>query len=84
MTTRLRHTPHPFEFGAVEIVGTGYLRPFVVETLLAFFQIVGVIAAIGIDSAVIEFEDHGADAIEEETVVGDHQQRPASAGQITF
>ena len=84
MASGLGHASHPFEFGAIEVIGSGYLRPFVVETLLAFLQIVGIIATIGIDGPVVEFEDHGADAVEEEAVVGDHQQCAPSAGQITL
>ena len=79
MATGLWHTSHPFQFCTVQIIGTGYLRTSVVDTLLAFLQIIGVVAAIGIDGAVVKFQNHRADAIKEETVVSHHEQRLVSA-----
>ena len=84
MASCLRHPAHPLEFGAIEVVGACYLSPFVVEAFLTFFQIIGVIATIGVYGLVVEFEYHGTDTIEEEAVMGHHQQRSASASQIAF
>lgn len=69
----LWHAAHPFQFRAVQVVGSCNLGAFVVDALLSLFQIVGVVAAVGIDSLVVEFEDEVAHAVEEETVVGDHE-----------
>ena len=73
MTSGLWHPSHPFQFRTIEVIGTGYFCPFVVDTLLTFLQIIGVVATIGIDGTVVEFENHGAYTVEEETVVGHHQ-----------
>ena len=73
MTTGLWHATHPLQFGAVEVVGSGNLSPTVIDSLLSFLEIITVIAAIGVDGLVVEFEDDGAYTIEEETVVGDHE-----------
>ena len=40
---------HPFEFGAVEIVSSGYLRIHVVYALLPLFEIVAVVALVGVE-----------------------------------
>ena len=81
MTAGLRHTAHPFQFGAIQIIRTGYLCPSIVNTLLTLLQIIAVVAAIGIDSPVVQFQDHRAHAIQEETVVRHHQQRLVAAVQ---
>ena len=75
MSTCLWHASHPFQFRAIEVVGSCYLCLAVVYAFLAFLQIVAVVAPIGVDGLVVEFEDDRADAIEEESVVGHHQQR---------
>ena len=80
----LRHAPHPLQLRAVEVVGAGYLGTAVVYALLPLLQIVGVVAAIGIDGLVVEFEDNGADTVEEEAVVGHHEQRAVSARQVAL
>ena len=84
VTTCLGHASHPLEFGAIEVVGARNLRPSVVDALLTLLQIVGVIAAIGIDGLVVEFENQSTDTVEEKTVVGDHQQRLTSTGKIAL
>ena len=84
MASGLRHAPHPLQFGAVEVVGSGNLRPTVVDALLALLEIVAIVAPIGVDRLVIEFEDDRADTVEEETVVGDHQQGLVAAVQEAF
>ena len=57
MASGLRLTAHPIEFSAIEIIGSRYLCTLVVDALLALFQIVGVVASIGVYGAVVEFED---------------------------
>ena len=74
MSSCLRLSPHPFEFGAIQVVGPFNLRPLIVDTFLAFLQIICIVAAIGIYSAVVEFDDHRAHTIEEESVVSHHKQ----------
>ena len=84
MTTCLGHTAHPFQLRAIQVVGSGNLRPPVVDALLALFQIVAVVAAIGIDGLIVEFKDHAAYPVEEEAVVGNHEQRLVAAIQKTL
>ena len=73
MSTSLRHATHPFKFCTVEIVGTGYFCPFVVNALLTLLKIVGIVATIGINGMVVQFEDEGADTVEEKAVVRHHE-----------
>ena len=84
VSTCLRHAAHPFQLRAVQIVGTRYLGPLVVDAFLTFLQVVGVVAAIGIDGLVVQFEDDAADAVEEVAVVGHHQQRPVATLQVAL
>ena len=84
MTTSLRHTPHPLQFSAIEVISPRYLSPTVVDTFLALLKIITVIAAIGIDSLIVEFKDDRADTIEEETVVSHHQKRLVTTTEETF
>ena len=77
----LWHATHPLQFRTIEVVRTSYLRPAVVNTFLTFLQIVGVVAAIGIDGAVVQFKNDRANAVEEVAVVGHHQQRLVAARQ---
>ncbi len=75
MATGLRHAAHPLQFRTVQVVGTRYLGAAGVNALLPLLQIVGIVAAIGIESAVVEFHDDVTHAVQEETVVGNHEQR---------
>ena len=84
MTTGLRHAAHPLQLGAIQIVGTGYLGSSGVDALLPFLQIVSVIATIGIEGMTVELDDDGAHTVEEESVVGHHEQRPVASGQIAL
>ena len=54
----LWHATHPFQLRAIEVVGPGYLCPAVVEALLSLLQIIAVVATIGIDGLVVEFQNH--------------------------
>ena len=74
MTTGLGHTTHPLKFGTIEIVGSGDFCPTVINTFLTFLEIITVVATIAVDGLVVEFEDNGTDTVEEEAVVGDHEQ----------
>ena len=80
----LRHAPHPFKLSPVEVVGPGYLGPLVVYSLLAFFQIVAVVAAVGVYRVVVKLQDDVAHAVEEEAVVGDHKQRFVAPVQVAL
>ena len=84
MSAGLRHATHPLQFCTVEVIGTSYLRPTVINTFLALLQIVAVIAAIGVDGLVVELEDDRTDTVEEETVVGDHQQCLVATAEETL
>ena len=84
MTTSLRHATHPLQLRAIEVVGTGYLRPLGVDALLPLLQVIGVVAPIGIDGMVVQLHDDGAHTIQEEAVVGHHQQCPVTPCQIAL
>ena len=81
MTTSLRLTTHPFQLRAIQVVGTCHLCPAVVDALLTLLQVVGIVAAIGIDGVVVQFQNHRAHTIQEETVVRHHQQRTVATRQ---
>ena len=70
----LWHASHPLQFRAVQVVGACYFGPSVVYALLPFLKIVRVVAAIGVDGVVVKFQNDGAHAVQEEAVVGHHQQ----------
>ena len=84
MPTCLRHTAHPFELCTIEIVGTGYLCTPRVDTLLAFFQIVAVVAAICVERIVVKFDDNTAHTIKKKTVVSDHEKRLVATVEISL
>ena len=84
VTTGLGHAAHPLQFRTIQVVGTCYLGALVVDTLLALLQIVGIIAPIGIDGAVVQLQDDRADTVQEEAVVGHHQQRAVAPLQIAL
>ena len=58
VTTGLRHTAHPLQFGTIEIGGTSLLGTTIVNALLTLLKIIGIIATIGINGMVIQFEDY--------------------------
>ena len=80
----LRRGAHPLQFGAVEVVGTRYLGTCIVYALLAFLQIVGIVATVGVERLVVHLQDDVAHAVQEIAVVGDHEQRYALATQIAL
>ena len=63
MTAGLWHTSHPFQLRAIKVVGSCYLSPTVVEAFLSLLQIIAVVAAIGIDGLVVEFQDYRTDTV---------------------
>ena len=63
MTAGLWHTTHPFQLRAIKVVGPCYLSPTVVEAFLSLLQIIAVVAAIGIDGLVVEFQDYRTDTV---------------------
>ena len=69
----LRHTAHPLQFGAVQAAGFLVLYALIVLTLGLLLHVVVVGAAIAVETAVVEFEDVVAHAVEEVAVVGDHK-----------
>ena len=84
MSSGLWHPSHPFQFRAIKVVGTSDLGPFIIDALLPLFQIITVVAPIGIDSLIIEFKDDRAYTIQEETVVGHHQEGLIPPPQIAL
>ena len=84
MSACLRHTAHPFQFCAIEVVGASHLGSHVIDALLAFLQVVAVVSAIGIKRLVVDFNDEIANAVEEVAVVRDHEQRLVAASEKAF
>ena len=84
MTTSLRHTPHPLQFRAIEVISPRYLSPMVVDTFLTLLKIITIIAAIGVYRLAVEFKDDRADTVEKETVVSHHQKRLVATTEETF
>ena len=82
MSSGLWHAAHPFQLCTIQVVGTCYLCPFVVKPFLTFLQIIAVVAAIGIDGLIVEFQNHRAYPIKEESVVRHHQQSLITTIQI--
>ena len=73
---------HPFEFAPQEVAHLVGLGVVVGDPFGAFLQIVLVVTLVDIDLAVVEFHHAIADAVEEITVVGDHEQGAAGTFQI--
>ncbi len=80
----LWHAAHPLQLGAVEIVGPCDFRPLVVYPLLAFLQVIAVVAPVGVDALIRQFEDDVAHMVEEVAVVGHHEQGEGGAAQISL
>jgi len=72
VATGLRHTAHPLQFGTIQIGGASLLGTTIVNALLTLFQIIGIIATIGINGMVIQFKDYITHAVKKITVMSDH------------
>ena len=46
VSARLRHAAHPFQLGAVKVIGTGYLGIGGINALLTFLQVIAVVSLI--------------------------------------
>ena len=84
MSTGLRHSSHPFQLAPVEVVGTHNLGACIVDTLLTFLKIVAEVAAISVDGTVVKFKDEIAHTVEEESVVGHHEERFVASREIAL
>ena len=84
MSTGLWLTAHPFQLPAIKVLRVLNLSPKVVHALLSFLQVVGVVAAIGIDALIVELQYHVAHLVEEESVVGHHKDGLVAPVQIAF
>ena len=84
MATGLGHTTHPFQLSTIQIIGTHNLCTLVIDTLLTLLQIIGIIATIGIDGLVVEFQNDGAYPIQEIAVMSHHEQRLVTPLQIAL
>ena len=73
MATRLRLATHPVEFGAIEILSASSFGIEIGNTSFAFFEVVAVVAFIVEELMLVDFEDVGADIVEEIAVVSDHE-----------
>ena len=78
----LRHAPHPLQFGAVEVVGAGYLLVEVVDTFLPFLQVIGVVASVSVDGGIVHLDDGGADVVEKVSVMRHHKDAFGAGGKL--
>ena len=69
-----RGAAHPFQFAPVEVVGPLYFAVAGIDALLAFLEVVAVIAVVNVELARVKLHNLIADTVEEIAVVGDHQQ----------
>ena len=84
VTTSLRLTAHPVQLPAIEVLGVLNLGTKVVHSLLAFLQVVRIVATICVDGLVVQFEDDIANLVEEEAVVRHHEDGLVATVQITL
>ena len=84
VSASLRLTAHPVEFPAVEILRVLYFGSQIVHSLLPLLQIVGIIAPVGVDGAVVEFQNRIAHLVQEESVVRNHEDGLVATVQITL
>ena len=84
MPTSLRHTTHPFQLCAIQIVGAGDLDIRCINTFLPFLQIITIVSFILINLTIVYFNDFGADTIQKIAVVRHHKQTEVGAAQIIF
>ena len=72
MATCLWHASHPFQLRTVQIVGTRHFSTTIVDTLLTFLQIIGIVTTVGVDGLVVQFKNNGAHTIQKETIMRYH------------
>ena len=80
----LWHTAHPFQFRAIQVVGTGNLRIGRFDTFLPFLQVVAVVSFVRIQLAVVYFNDFRAHTVQEIAVVRHHEQAQTTTVQVLF
>ena len=79
--TRLGHAAHPFQLGAIEAFGLLDLHALVVLAFGFLLQVVVVVAAIVVETAVVNLQYVLADVVEEVAVVCDHEDGEPLARQ---
>ena len=84
VSTSLRHTAHPLQFGAIEVVGTFYLHIGGIDAFLTLLQIVAIITLIGINLLVVNLVNFGAHTVQEIAVVRYHEQTQGSTAEVSF
>ena len=84
MAARLWHASHPLQLSAVEVVGAFDFGREVFEAFLPLLQVIAVVAAVGVDAAVVHLDDRRADAVEEVAVVGHHEDGHGGAAEGVF
>ena len=80
----LRHTAHPFQLCAIQVVGTGNLRIGRFDAFLTFLQVVAVVSFVGVQLTVVYFNDFRAHTVQEIAVVRHHEQAQAATVQVLF
>ena len=82
MAARLRLAAHPVEFLAIEVARTVDIGVGGGDALVTFFEVVGVVATIGVGGAIVQLNDSLTHPVEKVTVVRDEQQGFGVALQI--
>ena len=80
--SRLRHTVDPLLLAPQEVSCLGHLSLAGVHSLLALLEVVGIVAVVGENMVIVKLENASADAVEEITVVRDHEERGRRAAEI--
>ena len=80
-STSLRHPSHPLELGAVEAAGLLHFGLLYGLSLGFLLDIIGEIATIAVELAVVEFDDVVADVVDEVAVVAHEQYGETLLGE---
>ena len=80
----LRLSAHPFLLAAEGVLQARQLCGHGFDALGSSAEVVVVVAVVGVDLAVVDFDDAVAHAVEEITVVSDHKEGCAGAFEIVF
>ena len=82
MASSLRLSAHPVELFAIEVASSVDVGGCGCDALVALFEVVGVVAAVGVGRLVVEFDNGAAHSVEEVSVVGDKEEGLGVALQV--
>ena len=82
MSSGLGHSSHPVQLRAIKVVRLCHFCTRHIQSLLALFKEIGIIAKISVDGLVIQFKNVVAHTVQEIPVVCNHQQRKCATREI--